>query len=91
MRLTRSAGSTAVGPAETFTGTVFVDGIRTPDDQSTVGGAHVRFARATRTAWHPHPKGQTRDVTNGIGYAGRRAGDVPEIRPGNVVYVSYTG
>jgi quercetin dioxygenase-like cupin family protein len=87
MKLTRSGGSTALGPAETFTGSVFVDGIRTPDDQCAVGGAHVRFAPGARTAWHHHPKGQTLYVTDGIGYVARRGGDVQEIRPGDVVYI----
>lgn len=46
MRLTRSGGQAAAGPQEWFTGTVFIDGIRTPDEQSAVGCAHVRFAPA---------------------------------------------
>lgn len=85
MRLTRSGGQTAAGPREWFTGTVFIDGIRTPDEQSAVGCAHVRFAPGARTAWHHHPKGQTLYVTDGIGYVARRGGEVQEIRPGDVV------
>ena len=75
------------GPADWFTGTVYIDGIRNPDDQSAVGCAHVRFTPGARTAWHTHPKGQTLYVTDGIGYVARRGGAVQEIRPGDVVYI----
>jgi len=78
---------TAPGPADWFTGTVYIDGIRTPDDQSDVGAAHVRFAPGARTAWHSHPRGQTLYVTDGIGYVARRGGEPQEIRPGDVVYI----
>ena len=68
MELTQSGGQTAAGPDDWFTGTVYIDAIRNPDDQSAVGCAHVRFAPGARTAWHHHPKGQTLYVTDGIGY-----------------------
>lgn len=87
MRFTPSGGQSAVGPADWFTGTVYIDTIRTPDDQSSVGCAHVRFTPGARTAWHRHPKGQTLYVTDGIGYVARRGGAVQEIRPGDVVYI----
>jgi quercetin dioxygenase-like cupin family protein len=86
MRLTESGGRTAVGPTDWFTGTVHIDSIRNPDDQSTVGCAHVRFAPGARTAWHTHPKGQTLYVTDGIGLVATREG-IREIRPGDVVYI----
>jgi len=87
MKLMRSGGQSAAGPKEWFTGTVFIDSIRNPDDQSAIGCAHVRFAPGARTAWHHHPKGQTLYVTDGIGYVARRGGAVQEIRPGDVVYI----
>lgn len=87
MLLTTSGGQTATGPAACFTGTVYIDGIRNPDEQSAVGCAHVRFSPGARTAWHSHPRGQTLYVTDGIGYVARRGGDVQEIRPGDVVYI----
>ena len=80
----KSGGATATGPADWFTGTVFIDGIRNPDEQSAVGCAHVRFTPGARTAWHNHPKGQTLYVTDGIGYVAtprrRRSGDPPRQR-----------
>ena len=87
MRLTPSGGRTAPGPADWFTGTVWIDGIRSPDDRSAVGCAHVRFAPGARTAWHTHPKGQTLYVTDGIGYVATRGDGVREIRPGDVVVI----
>ena len=87
MRFTPSGGATGAGPADWFTGTVFMEAIRTPDGQSAVGATHVRFAPGARTAWHRHPKGQTLYVTDGIGWVGTRDGHVQEIRPGDVVYI----
>ncbi len=87
MRHTRSGGQSATGPAGWFTGSVFIDGIRDPDEQSAVGCAHVRFTPGARTAWHSHPKGQTLYVTDGIGLVCRRGGEVQEIRPGDVVWI----
>ena len=92
MKYTPSGIATAPGPADWFTGTVYIDGIRNPDRHSAVGCAHVRFTPGARTAWHHHPKGQTLYVTDGIGYVARRDADgggvaVQEIRPGDVVYI----
>ena len=91
MNFTPSGGHTARGPADWFTGEVYIDNIRTPDDRSAVGCAHVRFTPGARTAWHHHPKGQTLYVTDGIGCVARRGADgtteVQEIRPGDAVYI----
>jgi quercetin dioxygenase-like cupin family protein len=87
MKFTPSGGRTAAGPVDWFTGTVFIDAIRDPDDQSAIGCAHVRFAPGARTAWHIHPHGQTLYVTDGVGLVARRGGEVREIRSGDVVYI----
>ena len=86
MKYTPSGSPTAVGPHDWFTGTVYIDGIRNPDDQSDIGCAHVRFTPGARTAWHTHPRGQTLYVTDGIGLVATRGG-VQEIRPGDVVRI----
>lgn len=86
MKFTPSSGTSGQGPAQCFTGIVFVDGIRNPDEQSAVGAAHVRFTPGARTAWHTHPLGQTLYVTDGIGLIGTRDG-VREFRPGDVVFI----
>jgi len=87
MRYTKSGDQTAVGPESNFTGTVYIDGVRKPDEQSSIGCAHVRFTPGARTVWHHHPNGQTLYVTDGIGLVCRRGGQPQEIRPGDVVYI----
>src|SRR4051812_13730188 len=78
---------TMSGPAAQFTGSVYIDGVRVPDEQTAIGCAHVRFAPGARTAWHHHPKGQTLYVTDGVGLVCSRGGERQEIRPGDVVYI----
>jgi quercetin dioxygenase-like cupin family protein len=87
MKVIKSSGKTNTGPADWFMGSVLIDPIRDPDNQSAIGCAHVRFAPGARTAWHHHPKGQTLYVTDGIGLFAYRNGAVQEIRPGDVVYI----
>lgn len=86
MKFTESSRPTNIGPKEWFTGTVYIDPIKDPDEQSAVGCAHVRFTPGARTAWHTHPKGQTLYVTDGIGLVANRDG-VREIRPGDSIYI----
>jgi quercetin dioxygenase-like cupin family protein len=87
VKVTQSAGQTAQGPADWFTGDVYIDMIRNPSDQCDIGCAHVRFSPGARTAWHSHPKGQTLYITDGIGWVCCRGGDVVEVRPGDVVWI----
>ena len=51
---------TAKGPAEWFTGDVFLDGIVRGEEPSHVRVSAVRFTPSARTAWHSHALGQTR-------------------------------
>lgn len=87
MKLTQSTRKTNKGPADWFTGDVYIDPIKDADEQSAIGAAHVRFTPGARTAWHTHPKGQTLYVTDGVGYIGRRDGHPEEIKPGDVVSI----
>jgi quercetin dioxygenase-like cupin family protein len=87
MKCTQSGGQTVAGPEAQFTGTVQIDFVRSPDERSALGCAHVRFSPGARTAWHHHPKGQTLYLTDGIGLVATRGGDVQEIRPGDVIYI----
>jgi quercetin dioxygenase-like cupin family protein len=87
VKFTKSARQTNRGPETWFTGAVFVDPIRDPDEQSAIGCAHVRFTPGARTAWHHHPRGQTLYVTDGVGLVCRRGGNPQEIRPGDVIYI----
>jgi quercetin dioxygenase-like cupin family protein len=74
------------GPAEWFTGVVWVDPLFTAPEPARVAGASVTFEPGARTAWHTHPLGQTLIVTAGCGLAQREGGRVEEIRPGDVVW-----
>lgn len=87
MKLTKSTRQTIKGPADWFTGDVYIDSLKDPDEQSVVGCAHVRFTPGARTAWHTHPKGQTLYVTDGVGLVARRDGEVQQIQPGDVVFI----
>jgi quercetin dioxygenase-like cupin family protein len=87
MKYTQSSQTTGKGPADWFTGDVYIDSVRNPDDQSSVGCAHVRFTPGARTVWHSHPKGQTLYVTDGIGLVANRNDEIKEIRPGDIVYI----
>lgn len=45
MKFTQSSGQSGPGPDDCFTGTVFIDGIRNPDDQSAVPHVVVQHVR----------------------------------------------
>jgi quercetin dioxygenase-like cupin family protein len=86
MQITRSSIDTGKGPADWFTGDVYVDPIAAASELSRVAAALVHFAPGARTAWHTHPHGQTIYVTEGVGRCQRRGGAVEEIRPGDRVF-----
>jgi len=75
----------AQGPAEWFTGDVWIDGIAQGEEPSRVRVNAVRFTPGARTAWHSHALGQTLCVTEGAGLAQSRGGDIITIRSGDVV------
>ena len=76
---------TAKGPAEMFTGDVFLDVIARGEEPSRVRVMAVRFTPAARTAWHSHAVGQTLYVTEGRGLIQARDGEIAEIRAGDVI------
>jgi quercetin dioxygenase-like cupin family protein len=86
MQITRSTIDTMKGPADWFTGDVYVDAIAAPSEASRLGAANVHFTPGARTAWHIHPFGQTIFVTEGVGLCQREGGPVEVIRPGDSVY-----
>jgi quercetin dioxygenase-like cupin family protein len=77
---------TVKGPAEWFTGDVFIDAIVRGEELSRVRVSAVRFTPSARTAWHSHAVGQTLYVTEGKGLVQSRGGDIEEIRAGDVTY-----
>ena len=86
MQITRNGIETMAGPADWFTGAVYVDAVATPSEVSRLSASSVHFTPGARTAWHAHPNGQTIYVTEGVGLAQRRGGAVEVIRPGDRVF-----
>jgi len=86
MEITRNGLATAVGPADWFTGAVFIDTVAAPSPGSRLSASSVHFTPGARTAWHTHPHGQTIWVTEGVGRAQRRGGAIEVIRPGDRVF-----
>jgi quercetin dioxygenase-like cupin family protein len=86
MQITRNWLETGRGPAEWFSGDVYIDTVAAPTDTYRVSAANVHFTPGARTAWHMHPFGQTIFVLEGVGRCQRRGGPVEEIRPGDRVF-----
>jgi quercetin dioxygenase-like cupin family protein len=86
MQITRNTLETGAGPADWFTGSVFVDTIAAVTHEWRTGAACVHFAPGARTAWHVHPRGQTIWVVEGVGLCRRRGGPIEVIRPGDRVF-----
>ena len=86
MQITRSSTDTQKGPADWFTGDVYIDAVAAPAGTSTFAAALVHFTPGARTAWHTHPHGQTIFVTEGVGLCRREGGPVEIIRPGDRVF-----
>jgi quercetin dioxygenase-like cupin family protein len=78
---------TRKGPAEWFTGDVYIDAIHVRKaEPSRMACGCVRFTPGARTAWHSHAMGQTLYITEGIALVGTRDGKIVVALPGQVVY-----
>ena len=86
MEITWNGTETARGPADWFTGAVYLDPVATPSGLSRLSASSVHFTPGARTAWHTHPNGQTIYVLEVIGRAQSRGGPVEVIRPGDRVF-----
>ena len=86
MQVTRIGAKTNAGPAEWFTGTVFIDPVAAPEGAFRLSASSVHFTPGARTAWHTHPNGQTIWVTEGVGLVQRRGDTIKVIRPGDRVF-----
>jgi quercetin dioxygenase-like cupin family protein len=86
MQVTRNSVDTAAGPAEWFTGAVFIDAVAAPAGGSRLSASSVHFTPGARTAWHTHPNGQAIYVIEGVGLCQQRGGPVEVIRPGDRVF-----
>jgi quercetin dioxygenase-like cupin family protein len=74
---------TTKGPAEWFTGDVWIDRVVEPHDGSPVNVGVVHFTPGAHTAWHSHQGGQTLYVIEGRGLVQARGEAAVEIRPGD--------
>lgn len=85
MEISREVAA-AKGPAETFTGEVWIDPITRglPPSGPTVTAVH--FTPGARTAWHSHEGGQTLYVTEGRGLVQARGQAIVELNPGDVIF-----
>ena len=86
MRITRRRPDTRQGPAENFTGTVWLDEIAVPGPPSRLRMINVHFAPGAHTAWHQHPHGQVLHVLEGEGLVQRKGRDIEAIRAGDTVW-----
>jgi quercetin dioxygenase-like cupin family protein len=86
MEITRSSIDTQKGPADWFTGDVFIDAVASPPEPARAASALVHFTPGARTAWHTHPLGQTIFVTEGVGLCQSEGGPIEVIRPGDRVF-----
>jgi quercetin dioxygenase-like cupin family protein len=82
----RPRNPSAKGPAEWFTGDVWIDAIARPEPPSRLAVSAVRFPPGARTAWHSHSLGQTLYVTEGQGIVQSRGDPGVSIRAGDVVH-----
>jgi quercetin dioxygenase-like cupin family protein len=82
----RAKTPTTKGPAEWFTGEVWLDPIARGEEPSRVRVNAVHFTPGARTAWHSHVRGQTLYVTEGEGRIQSRGSDIVTITPGDIVH-----
>ncbi|MFI9645688.1 cupin domain-containing protein [Streptomyces sp. NPDC052040] len=87
MQITRRRPDTLRGPAEQFTGAVWLDEIEAHAPGSRLRMFNVHFAPGAHTAWHRHPHGQVLHVLHGEGLVQRRGGGIEEIRAGDTVWI----
>lgn len=78
--------ASSLGAAGQFTGHVRRDPILTAPEPSKLAAGAVTFAPGARTHWHTHPVGQLLIITAGAGRVGTWAGEVQEVKAGDVVW-----
>lgn len=72
------------GPAEWFTGDVWIDPLAQGAEPSRVSVGAVHFSPGARTAWHSHKGGQILLVTEGRAWVRSRDGELKELTSGEV-------
>jgi quercetin dioxygenase-like cupin family protein len=72
-------------PADTFTGTVYVQPLAPKNANNNFSVASVTFEPGARAFWHTHPAGQTILVTNGSGLYQEKGKAIRPLNKGDVV------
>jgi quercetin dioxygenase-like cupin family protein len=83
-----SENTSRKGPADWFTGTVWLDAIPTNAEPSRLRSLSVTFEPGARTAWHTHPLGQVLHVVSGSGLVQSKGQPVRKIHPGDTVIIA---
>jgi quercetin dioxygenase-like cupin family protein len=78
--------ATKRGPADYFTGTVWLDEMIPAPYASDVRVVVVTFEPGARTAWHTHPHGQLLQILTGSGRVQKAGEGVVEVLPGDVIW-----
>jgi quercetin dioxygenase-like cupin family protein len=87
MEALRAAESTTNrGPAEWFTGEVWIQPVLGADLSPSLRSAVVSFAAGARTAWHTHPRGQMLYVLSGICRAQKEGGELKLLSAGDAAW-----
>ena len=76
------------GPADYFTGSVWIDEIVVGAEPSRLRLFRVSFEPGARTAWHTHPVGQVLHVLTGSGLVQLEGQPVRAIHPGDTVVIA---
>ena len=87
MQITRSSVATAPGPAEWFTGAVYIDAVAAPATGTRLSASNVHFTPGARTAWHAHPVGQTLFCLSGVGRICFEGEQPQVLNPGDTVNI----
>jgi quercetin dioxygenase-like cupin family protein len=80
-----SATPSSRGPAEWFTGEVWIDFIAQGEEPSRALVCSVHFTPGAHTAWHSHTLGQTLYITEGVGLVQSRGEPVVTVRAGDII------
>jgi quercetin dioxygenase-like cupin family protein len=77
--------ATIAGPADWFTGQVWIEQIADTPPPSRLRASRVYFSAGARTAWHTHPVGQTLQILAGIARVQSDGGPVRDLSSGDTV------
>ena len=87
MNITHAPAAAAKrGPADYFTGTVWLHELSAVSPASDVRVLEVTFEPGARTAWHTHPYGQLLRILSGVGCVQKAGEKKVEVLPGDVIW-----